>query len=304
MKLISKLLVSVMITSMLVTFSGCGTKSSGQEGQYIIDAKAVTQLASNGNTVIVDMQKAEDYDKKHVKGAVNIPKNEVLINIPVDNMLAPKGKVEEVLSKNGISNDTTVIIYDNANNMDAARLWWTLMIYGHENIKVVSGGVKALEAAKAEMTNEKPKITPSKYTAKDKNTAMLATIDEVKAQVDDPKKDVILLDTRTQEEYNEGTIPGSILLDYQDNNYKDGTYKSIQNIKIQYIEAGIKANKTVIMYCKTSIRAAQTYLALYNAGYRNLKLYDGAWLEWSANTTLPVQTPSNGTAAVVKKNNS
>ena len=42
------------------------------------------------------------------------------------------------------------------------------------------------------------------------------------------------------------------------------------------------------MFCKTSIRAAQTYLAMYNAGYRNLKLYDGAWVEWSANPMNPI----------------
>ena len=62
-------------------------------------------------------------------------------------------------------------------------------------------------------------------------------------------------------------------------------------IKIQYIENNIKSKNNIIMYCKTSIRGAQTYLALYNAGYRNLKLYDGAWVEWSSMGSLPIQKP-------------
>ncbi|MPN60767.1 hypothetical protein SDC9_208499 [bioreactor metagenome] len=55
------------------------------------------------------------------------------------------------------------------------------------------------------------------------------------------------------------------------------------------------------MYCKTSIRAAQTYLALYNAGYRNLKLYDGAWLEWSANPNNPIQMPEGSKVEASQK---
>ncbi|MCJ7690871.1 MAG: sulfurtransferase, partial [Clostridiaceae bacterium] len=118
---------------------------------------------------------------------------------------------------------------------------------------------------------------------------MIAGLDEVKAQVESPDKNTILLDTRSKDEYDAGTIPESVLLEYINNDYSDGTYKPVEVIKIQYIENNIKAKNNIIMYCKTSIRGAQTYLALYNAGYRNLKLYDGAWVEWSSKGNLPVQ---------------
>lgn len=304
MKLLSRVLAFVIIAALTMLSAGCGSTASGTEGQYIIEAKAVPGFISQGNTVVVDTQKPEDYDAGHLKGAVNISREDIVINKPVENMLAPKEKIEAVLGNNGISNDTLVIVYDNNNNMDAARFWWTLVVYGHEKVKVVSGGIKALQAAKLELSTEKASVTPVKYSAKDKNNNMIATIDEVKAQVDDPKKGFILLDTRNQEEFNQGTIPGSVLIDYAENNYKDGTYKSIQDIKIQYIENKITPDKTVIMYCKTSIRAAQTYLALYNAGYRSLKLYDGAWLEWSADKSLPSQTPSENKVESNQKDNS
>lgn len=304
MKFLTKALLFFIATSMIVLPTGCSSSGSAQEGGYIIEAKDVSSLLDKGNTVLVDMQKAEDYSDSHIKGSVNIPMGDIVINTPVDNMLAPKEQIEEVLGKNGISNDTTVIVYDMANNMNAARFWWTLKIYGHDGVKVVSGGLSALRDAGLEMTSEKPQITPGKFTAKEIDTSMIATLDEVKQQVNNPDKNTVLLDARTQEEFDQGTIPGSILLDYANNNYKDGTYKSIQNIKIQYIENNMRPEKNVIMYCKTSVRAAQTFLALYNAGYRNLKLYDGAWLEWSSDKSLPVQTPSVQKVESSQKDNS
>ena len=307
MRSISKVLLLLVIASFMISTAGCSSTNAADEGQYIIDAKDAAGYIGKQGTVIVDMQKPEDYAKAHIKGSVNIALEEIVINTPVPNMLAPKGQIENVLGSKGIANDAMIIIYDNNKNMEAARLWWTLRIYGHENAKVVSGGFNALQAAKLEMTAEVPAVTSAKYTAKDMDTSMIATIDEVKAQVNQPQKNVVLLDTRSQEEFDQGTIPGSILLDYSDNNYKDGTYKKVQDIKIQYIENKITPDKTAIMYCKTSVRAAQTCLALYNAGYRNMKVYDGAWLEWQqsgGSTAAPAPAPAQSPVESNNKDNS
>ncbi|MEL7564127.1 MAG: rhodanese-like domain-containing protein [Dehalobacterium sp.] len=284
------LLIFLTIIFALVS-GGCGS-GTNESGPNIINAKEAVGLLGSGNYVLIDTQDAEAYGNEHIKDAVNITRNDIVINIPVENMLAPKAKVQSVMGKRGITKDSELLIYDNNNNMDAARLWFTLLVYGHDpqKMKVVSGGLKALKEY-GEITSEVPATTAATYTIEGKNEDMIATLDEVKAQVDDPQENVILLDVRTQEEYDEGTIPGAVLYDYINNNFSDGTYRPSDHIKIDYIENGLTPDKTIIMYCKTSIRAAQTYLALYNAGYRNLKIYDGAWLEWSANSSLPVQRP-------------
>lgn len=285
------ILVLFLTIIFALVLGGCGSGESSS-GPNIINAKDAAELLDSGNYVLVDTQDAEAYGQEHITEAVNVSRNDMVINIPVDNMLAPKAKIQTVMGKRGMTNDSEILIYDNNNNMDAARLWFTLLVYGHDpgKVKVVSGGLKALKEYR-EITSEVPAITPATYVAQNKNEEMIATLDEVKAQVDDPQENVILLDVRTQEEYDEGTIPGAILYDYINNNFSDGTYRPIDHIKIDYIENGLTLDKTIIMYCKTSIRAAQTYLALYNAGYRNLIIYDGAWLEWSANSSLPVQRP-------------
>ncbi len=127
---------------------------------------------------------------------------------------------------------------------------------------------------------------------------MLAPQADVRAQVNEPDPNVVILDTRSIEEYTAGTIPGAICLDFAGNNFADGTYRPSRQIQIRHIEAGVDFDNTAILFCKTSIRGAQTYLALYNAGYRDLKLYDAAWIEWSGNPMNRIQVPEGSAVPV------
>lgn len=293
MKNIFKIFLVVLV--LIITVSGCvgNTEAPGEKGTEIISADKALQSMSKENVLLVDTQKSSAYEKGHIKGAVNISRNDITTFGPFPNMLAPADKVEKALGEKGISNDTTVIAYDDNNNMDAARLWWTMKVYGHENVKVVSGGLKAMLDAGVEKSMQTPEISTAEYKAEAKNEEMIAVKEDLKAEVNNPDDDVVVLDVRTLEEYNRGTIPDSIHFNYVNNNYDNGTFRPVRQIHTLYKDKEIIPDKTVIMYCKTSIRAAQTYLVLYNAGYRNLKIYDGAWIEWSADTSLPVEIPDN-----------
>jgi len=293
-KYVSRLLSCFMILSLIFIADGCSSSyTSAEKEHYIIEASTAIKMLNSENVFLVDAQIPDDYSKEHIKGARNIDKDEVNITTPVPGMLGPQELFEKVMSEKGISPDSTVLIYDKTNNSHSSRLWLAMRAYGHVNVKVVSGGFEALKKAGAEISTETPSITPTKYAAKDLNTNMIATKEDVKAQVNSPDKNTILLDVRTQKEYDEGTIPGSILINYEDNNYTDKTFKSTQDIKIMYIENNVKPDKNIILFCKTSTRAAETYLALLEAGYKNIKIYDGAWLEWSADKSLPIQIKDN-----------
>lgn len=297
MKLTSKLLVILLVVSMILPIIGCNRSNSGEGGEIISSAEAI-KLFNDEDIVIIDAQKSASYMKEHIEDSVNISRADIVVNEPVLSMLAPEEQIEEVLGRNGISNDSKILIYDSNNNMDSARLWWTLKVYGHSYVKVVSGGLIALKEAGADISKDVPDMAETEYTVSEKDNSLIADLSEVMALVEKPDENIYIIDVRSKEEYDSGAIPGSIMIDYTGNNYNDGTYRSIQNIKIIYIEKGIRSDKTAIIYCKSSVRGAQTLLALYNAGYRNLKLFDGGWIEWSTDGSLPVQLPEAGSAPV------
>ena len=288
-KRITALLLLVFIA---FAFTACNTSEYAQSGKIIIPAKDLQAYIGMDNTVIIDMQSAEDYAAGHVEGAVNIPVSDIMINVPVNNMLTSKSKLQKLLSANGIGNDTVMVVYDD-NNMSASRFFWTMLMYQNHNVLVVDGGLNAIVASGYTLTDMVPEITPAEYTAADKDTTWLATMADVQNQVNEPDKNVVLLDVRTQDEYYaSGKVPSSVIVDYNSNFYADGTFKNIEATRINYLQDGVKTDNDVIIYCQTSMRAAAVFLRLYDAGYRNLRIYDGAYLEWSSNPNNPVDIPS------------
>ena len=288
-------LFTVVVFLSLTLFTACGPDFA-ETGEAIIDAEEAVELLGQDGVVLVDTQAGNFYKMEHAKGAVNVSRSDITVSEPYPNMVGSKTQIEEVFSEAGIANDSTVLMYDTNKNMDAARLWWTLAAYGHpkDKLKVVSGGLSALAQTGVELNNDKVSVTTTDYQASELDESMIADLEEVKSQVDNPTEDVCIIDTRTIEEWNEGTVPGSVHINFVRNNFSDGTYKPADQIQILYLENEISPEDTAIPFCKTSIRAAQTYVALYNAGYRNLKIYDGAWVEWSSNSSLPVQKPEKG----------
>jgi len=294
----------VTILLIIITLAGCGVKTSGEKGTEIISAKEAVSMFNEDSVVIIDAQSSTNYKKGHIENAVNISRADIVQKNPYPNMLCSPEQLEKVMGERGISNLSAIIIYDSNKNMDSARLWWTLKIYGHDNVKVVNGGIDALEKAGLVKTKTPTQLEKATFTVTGLKIEMLASKKDIKEQINNPNNNTVLLDTRSLDEYNQGTIPGSVLLDFAGNNFKDQTYRPVSQIQIRYLEEDIDYNDTIIMYCKTSIRGAQTYLALYNAGYRNLKLYDGAWVEWASSSDNPIFKPETKVYQIDSSDNS
>ena len=291
-------LIPVIAVLAGLILAGCAPKPAGETGTEIIEAKSVAGLLAKPGTVLVDARNMPDYREKHISGAVNISRADIVVMTPFPALLAPAEQIERVMGSRGIGNDTLVVIYDDNNNMDSSRLWWTLKIYGHDKVKVVSGGLQALLREGLKTDTSIPSVSPAVFKAAPKREDMIISAHEIRGYLNEPSSSVIIIDTRTEDEYMAGHIPGAELIDYRENNFRDGTFRPVSHIRIKYLEAGIDYKKEVVLYCLTSIRGTQTFLALYNAGYRNLRLYDGAWVEWSANPMNPIHVPEPETMKV------
>lgn len=303
MRSIAKNLTFFLLVAMFaVVISGCNPSEYEETAPQIINAASLSDLISSKDTlVIIDMQSPEDYAAGHIEGAVNIVKDDIVINVPVDNMLTSKTKFERLMGDKGIDNDSTILIYD-TDKMSAARLWWSFLVFGNENARVIDGGLDAIKNAGIELTKDIPGIKTANYVAGDKNKAYLADISEVMDQLNEPDSNVVLLDVRTDQEYSEkGKIPSSVMLDYNNIFYTDNTFKDVQATRINFIDNGMRPEKEIIMYCQTSMRASAVFLSLYNAGYRNIEIYDGAYLEWSSNPNNPIELPTGASALPSKK---
>lgn len=299
MKLLKRVLVLGLAACLLLTLVACNPYDYAASDQIILHAAGLAEYVGKDGVVIIDMQDEEGYANGHVQGAVNLQMSSVTVNLPVDNMLAPLTKVGKVMGEAGISNDTQVIIYDEGKMLKSSRMWWTLLVAGHDNVKVVNGGLPAIEQAGVQLTAERPTPTPATFEVTDRTAEYVVALKDVKAQVEDPQPGVVLLDVRSDAEYLEaGKVPGSVMYDYMANFYSDGTLINTQAARINYIEQDLTPDEEIIMYCQTSMRAAVTFLRLYDAGYRNLKIYDGAFMEWSASGNNPIEMPEGGAATV------
>ena len=266
----------------MLTLAACGNFDfEAETGNYIVTAKEALTMMEDG-AILAAACPAEDYAGGHIEGAISLPMSDLTVDEPYANMLPEADEVAAAMSAAGVSENDTLLVYDNNNNMQAARIQWTLNVYNNFNVKVVSGGMAALERAGAQVVSDATVLEPAVYTAGEKQKKLVVTYDYINLLLDKDDGMTVIIDTRSNEEFAEGTIPGAVHIEYLNNNYASGEYKSVQNLQSTYIKLGVLPDpeKTYILFCKTSVRAAQSYTAMKDMGFSDVRVYDGAWTEW------------------------
>ncbi len=245
------------------------------------------------------------YPSGHIPGAVQIDWTHDL-NDAVRRDYLDAAAFEKLMSRNGISNDTTVIFYGDKNNWWATYAFWVFKLFGHEKAKVVDGGRTKWELEKRELTREVPSYPATSYKAPERNDSEIRAfreqvLEHVKAQTP-------LVDVRSPGEFSGellhmpnypqegalrgGHIPGAQSVPWaRAANPEDGTFKSAQDLKAIYEgEKGLKSGDDIIAYCRIGERSSHTWFVLTQLlGYRNVRNYDGSWTEWGNSVGVPIE---------------
>jgi len=194
----------------------------------------------------------------------------------------------------GVRQDRAVVVYDDGDSTVAARGWWTLRYYGHENVRVLDGGYRAWVGAGHTVTQADPGPAPGDFTAR---PGHMPALDAAGAQA--TARTGRLLDARSAERYRgetepvdpvAGHIPGAVSAPTIGNVNADGTFGGAAELAARFAALGVTADGPAVgAYCGSGVTAAHEVLALALAGVP-AALYVGSWSNWVTDPDRPVAT--------------
>ncbi len=263
----------------------------------IISVKEAAKLSKSGKAIIVSARDKADYDKKHIKNAVNIYHKDLYKTTGVESMLKSPAEIAKIFGEKGISADSKIIIYDDGKNKLAGRLYWIFEYLGAKDVNLLDGHLKGWMKGRKPVTKKATSVTAVEFKVA-VDESKIATMPYVKSNLKKPG--IVLIDVRSKEEYDgteedeklkrRGHIPGAINIEYKTVINENGTIKSKEEISKIVTDNGITADKEVIVYCGTAVRAGIFYMALTSVlDFKNVKVFDGAYYEWDSDTTNPVE---------------
>jgi thiosulfate/3-mercaptopyruvate sulfurtransferase len=177
----------------------------------------------------------------------------------------------------GIGRDTLVVAYDEGMTGGAARLWWLLRHFGHDDAAVLDGG---LEIWLGPLAQGEEAIEPAVFTPRERQDDTITT-SEILERLGDPR--LVLVDARPEDRYR-GEAPG---LDPVAGHIPGAVSFPLSNggqLPAEVLEA-----EDIACYCGSGVAASAAVLALHRAGRTDARLYPGSWSEWSRKG-LPAET--------------
>jgi len=195
--------------------------------------------------------------------------------------VAPAERFAAVLGAQGIGDDAIVVAYDDGDVPYAARIVWMLNYYGHDEAYVLAGGLLAWRAAGGALETATPVLANAVFTPRER-PRLRATRDEVLAVVQG-RADAQLLETQRDASYGlrdrdiagARRLSGSLLLE----DSSGGRIAAPE--KLEALVTGLDRGKRTIVSCGSGVSASGSYFALRAAGFTDLAVYDGSWMEWS-----------------------
>ncbi|MBO0823886.1 MAG: sulfurtransferase [Actinobacteria bacterium] len=277
-------------------------------GPLVGVAELADALAAGRPPVLIDVRwrlggppGIDSYRSSHLPGAVYVDLDRELAGPPGDSGRHPlpdAAAFEAAMRAAGVRDASPVVVYDEADSTVAARAWWLLRYFGHREVRVLDGGLRAWAAAGQPVSTTDPSPQPGNFTARPGQLAVLEASDAAKVA-----RTGILLDARAPARYRgetepvdkvAGHIPGALSAPTAENVTGDGLFRPVGELRSRFESLGIAMahndhGHAVGVYCGSGVTAAHEVLALELVGVP-AALYVGSWSGWIADPSRPIAT--------------
>jgi len=278
------------------------------QDKVLISPADTWDYMQNNPVVAIDTRDPESYAAGHVPGAVNI--HEIFTYL---SMSTPEGmremtdKFASAFGAAGLSGKEHAIVYEQSMNTgfgQSCRGYFLLKFLGYPRASVLHGGFQAWQAANLPVSTEAAKPTPAKFPVDPAAARVVVNAQVMLKALEDPK--IVKLDVRDVDEWigtssspygpdfcpRKGRIPGARWLEWY-RMMKPGpngpVFKSKDEILADCQTVGITPDTPVILYCFKGARTSNTFVALKEAGIKDVRNYFGSWNEWSRDDKLPIE---------------
>lgn len=201
---------------------------------------------------------------------------------------------QDALRRLGVSGTRAVVVYDDVDGSVAARAWWLLRYLGHDDARLLDGGLRAWTAAGHRVeTGDAPAPAPGDLVAR---PGSMPVLDAAGAAA--LAEEAVLIDARSGERYRgesepvdpvAGHVPGAVSGPTAQNADPSGRFLAPDVLRARFAGLGVSGDAAVGAYCGSGVTAAHTVLALELAGFR-AALYAGSWSDWVSDRDRPVAT--------------
>ncbi|UAB79181.1 sulfurtransferase [Erythrobacter sp. SCSIO 43205] len=213
----------------------------------------------------------------------------------VPSALPRPDQVSQTLAQLGVPQGARIVLYDDSAVKTAARGWFALRRCGVANVALLDGGLgkwrtegRAMESGETQIKPAEPALLSAGVAAATK-AQMLENLESGDAQILDARGPDRVFGSSIDPVHGgqNGRIPGSLNLPFGEVFNADGTFKSPDDLKDAFEDAGVDLSRPLITTCGSGVTASVLLFAAHLAGKDDVRLYDGSWQEWEADPATP-----------------